>query len=280
MDEMVMGTESKKHDAKELAYLYDLYVVPTWREVFDRIVDEEIELPKEGKFLDAECGTGGYTIDLAVRGGAKVNVVGVDSSAERLALARGKAEIQMMKRVTFQQAPINDLDFPVGEFDLVIGDLSLMPANQIEAALDELIRVAKKGATIVVKLLAHSSFGEFFSIYWEALYELGLIESSPQLEGLIREYMPASEAEELMMDSGLQRVRSVTHREQFTFKDADAFFGDPVIETRFLDNWLSILPDQQTRQKVLEQLTTIIDRERQQMDFDLSIKATVLIGQK
>ena len=207
MDEMVMGTESKKHDAKELAYLYDLYVVPTWREVFDRIVDEEIELPKEGKFLDAECGTGGYTIDLAVRGGAKVNVVGVDSSAERLALARGKAEIQMMKRVTFQQAPINDLDFPVGEFDLVIGDLSLMPANQIEAALDELIRVAKKGATIVVKLLAHSSFGEFFSIYWEALYELGLIESSPQLEGLIREHMLASEAEELMMDSGLQRVR-------------------------------------------------------------------------
>lgn len=280
MSELVLDKESKKHDAKELAYLYDLYVVPIWREVFDRIVDEEIELPKEGKFLDAECGTGGYTIDLAVRGGAKVNVVGVDSSAERLALARGKAEIQLMKRVTFQQAAINDLDFPVGEFDLVIGDLSLQPANQIEAALEELIRVAKKGATIVVKLITHSSFGEFFSIYWEALYELGLIESSPQLEGLIREHMPVSEAEELMMDSGLQRVRSVTLKETFTFKDAEAFFSNPVIETRFLDNWLALLPDQQTRQKVLEQLAIIIERERQQMDFEVSIKATVLIGQK
>lgn len=277
---MVMNTEHKRHDVKELAYLYDLYVVPTWREVFDRILDEEVELPKEGEFLDAECGTGAYTIDLAVRGGAKVSVVGVDSSAERLALARGKAEIQLMKRVTFQQAQINDLDFPVGKFDLVIGDLTLMPANQIEPALEELIRVAKKGATIAVKLITHSSFGEFFSFYWEALYELGLIESSPQLEGLIREHMTISEAEELMMDSALNRVRSVTQREQFTYKDADAFLSNPVIETRFLDHWMAILPDEQTRQKVLEQLVIIIDRERQQMDFDLSIKATVLIGQK
>ncbi len=275
-----MDPESKKRDAKELAYLYDLYVAPGWREVFDRIVEEEVELPKEGKILDAECGTGGSAIDLAVRGGAKVTVTGVDSSAERLALARGKAEIQLLKRVTFQQAPIDDLDFPVGEFDLVIGDLSLMPASQIEAALDELIRVAKKGASIVAKLVAPGSFGEFFSIYWEALYELGLIESSPQLERLIREHMPVSEAEELMMDSGLQRVRSVTQRESFTFKDADAFFANPLIETRFLDNWLAIQPDQQTRQKVMEQLTAIIDRERQDMDFEVSIKATVLIGQK
>ena len=209
-----------------------------------------------------------------------MNVVGVDSSPERLALARGKAEIQLMKRVTFQQASIEDLDFPVGEFDLVIGDLSLQPANQIEAALEELIRVAKKGATVVVKLITHSSFGEFFSIYWEALYELGLIESSPQVEGLIKEHMPISEAEELMMDSGLQRVRSVTQKEQFTFKDAETFLSNPVIETRFLDNWLALLPDQQTRQKVLEQLAVIIERERQDVDFEVSIKATVLIGQK
>ena len=83
---MSIEVGSVAKDAKELAYLYDLYIVPMWREVFDRMVDQEIELPKAGKFLDVECGTGGYTIDLAVRGGDKVTVVGVDSSTERLAL--------------------------------------------------------------------------------------------------------------------------------------------------------------------------------------------------
>jgi ubiquinone/menaquinone biosynthesis C-methylase UbiE len=277
---MANQTETNKHDEKELAYLYDLYIVPMWREAFDRIVDEEIELPKEGKFLDAGCGTGGYSIELAVRGGAKVTVVGVDPNAERLALARGKAEIQMMNRVTFQQAPLDDLDFTVGEFDLVIGDLSLLPPDRTEGALDELIRVAKKGATIAVKLATHGSFGEFYSIYWEALYDLGLTEYSSQIEGLITQRLQISQAEELALDAGLQRVRSVTRIERFQFDDAKTFFESPLIETTFLDDWLAILPDPKTRQQALQQLTTVIDRERRQMNFDVSIKATLLIGQK
>jgi len=277
---MANHTENNKHDEKELAYLYDLYIVPLWREPFDRIVDEEIELPKEGKFLDAQCGTGSYAVDLSLRGGQKVTVVGVDSSAERLALARGKAEIKKADRVTFQQASPDDLDFPVGEFDLVIGDLSLLPPDQIEGALDELIRVAKKGATVAVKLITHSSFGEFYSLYWEALYDLGLTEYSPQLEGLMTERLQISQAEELALDAGLQRVRSVTRNERFDFDDAKTFFESPLIETTFLGGWLAILPDQKTRQQVLQQLTKVIDRERRETNFDVSIKATLLVGQK
>src|SRR5206468_1560085 len=76
------GMKSQIKDPKEQAYLFDLYVVPQWREVFDRLVDEEVELPKAGKLLDAECGTGGYAIDLALRIGKKAEVVGVDASEE------------------------------------------------------------------------------------------------------------------------------------------------------------------------------------------------------
>jgi len=275
-----MSSESKKHDEKELAYLYDLYIVPLWREVFDRIVDEEIELPKDGRFLEVECGTGGYTIDLAVRGGAKVNVVGVDSRAERLVLARGKADIQMVKRATFQQALPDDLDFPVGEFDLVIGDLSLLPTDQVEDAVDELIRVAKKGATVIIKLATHGSFGEFYSIYWEALFDLGLTEFSSQIEALILERLTVGNAETMALDAGLQRVRSVTQQERLEFNDGDGFLTSPLIETSFLDHWLAILPDQETRGKARQRISEIIDREREQAGFDISVKATIIIGQK
>ena len=272
--------ESTKYTAKELAYLYDLYVAPGWREVFDRLVDEEIELPKDGKFLDALCGTGGYAVDLSLRAGSKVEVVGIDPSEERLALARGKADVKKPNRTSFQLGSLEKLDFPTGEFDLVIGDLSLLPVAEIEDAVDELIRVAKKGATVVIKLATQGSFGEFFSVYWEALFDLELIAHSPEIERLIAERLAASDAETLALDAGLRKARSVTHNERFHFKDAGEFFASPLIETTFLDEWFAFLPDQETRRQVEQQLGKIIDRERQGVEFELSAKATLVIGQK
>lgn len=277
---MVGSSQIAKQDAKELAYIYDLYVAPGWREVFDRLVDEEIELPKEGKVLDAICGTGGYAVDFSLRAGSKVEVVGVDPSEERLALARGKADVKKPNRASFQQGSLKKLDFPRGEFDLVIGDLSMLPVAEIEDALDELIRVAKKGATIVAKLATQGSFGEFFSVYWEALFDLDLVAHSPEIERLIAERLAAGDAETLALDAGLSKVRSVTHNERSHFKDADEFFASPMIETLFLDDWFAFLPDREIRQQVQQQLGKIIDRERQDVSFEISAKTTLIIGQK
>lgn len=267
-------------DAKELAYLYDLYIAPQWREAFDNLVDEEVKLPGEGKFLDAGCGTGGYAIDLAVRGGAKVEVVGVDESPDRLALARGKADVQYVKRVTFQEGSMTALGLGNNDFDLVIGDVSLLPADQIEPALEELARVAKKGATVALKLTTRGSFDEIFSIYWEALYELELTDDTPRLEAMIFERLTVGDVEQLAEEAELKQVRSVTKKEQFVYADAKTLFEAPLTETVFLADWLAILPDEETRRKVQARMAELIDRERHEMDFDVSVKATVVIGQK
>ncbi|HEY6402290.1 MAG TPA: class I SAM-dependent methyltransferase [Blastocatellia bacterium] len=267
-------------DAKETAYLYDLYIAPTWCEAFDQMVDDEIELPKEGRFLDADCGTGGYTIDLAIRGGANTEVVGVDPSPEKLALARGKAEVKKLERVEFRQGSIRSLELPDDEFDLVIGDASMAAPSEIGPAIAELRRVARKDATVVLKLTTRGSFDEFFSIYWESLYNLGLLDYAPQLEGLITERLTVGDAEDIALDAGLKDVRAVTSKERFDYKDGKDFFESPLIDTFFLDDWMAILPDEETRRAVRQQMTKIIDEERHKMDFDVSIKATLIIGQK
>jgi ubiquinone/menaquinone biosynthesis C-methylase UbiE len=276
----MQSNNSTMRDAKEMAYLYDLFITPAWRLAFDQMVDDEVELPKEGKFLDAECGTGDYTIDLAIRGGAKTEVVGTDPSPEKLVLARGKAEVKKLDRVEFRQGMMRSLEFPDEEFDLVIGDSSMAAPSEIGPALAELRRVARKGATVVLKLTTRGSFDEFFSIYWESLYNLGLLDYTPQLEGLITERLTVSDAEQIALDAGLNDVRSVTSKERFDYKDGKEFFESPLIEAFFLDDWLAILPDEETRQRVREQLMKIIDEERHKMDFDVSIKATLIIGRK
>jgi ubiquinone/menaquinone biosynthesis C-methylase UbiE len=267
-------------DAKEIAYLYDLYVEPTWCEAFDQMVDDEIELPKEGRFLDVGCGTGSYTIDLAIRGGANTEVVGVDPSTEKLDLARGKAVVKKLERVEFREGAIRSLELPDDEFDLVIGDVSMAAPSEVGPTLAELRRVARKGATVVLKLTTRGSFDEFFSIYWESLYNLGALDYAPQLEGLITERLTVSEAEDIALDAGLKDVRAVTSKERFDYKDGKEFFESPLIDTFFLDDWMAILPDEETRRKVRQQMTKIIDEDRHTMDFDVSIKATLIIGQK
>src|SRR5262249_31051056 len=153
-----------------------LYVAPGWCEAFDQMVDDEVELPKEGRLLDAECGTGGYAIDLAIRGGAKKEGVGGDLSPEKHGLARGEGGGKKVYPVEFRQGSMQSLEFADEEFDLVIGDASMLPPSEIGPALAELARVAKSGATVVLKLTTRGSFDEFFSIYWEALYNLGLLD--------------------------------------------------------------------------------------------------------
>jgi len=267
-------------DAKELAYLYDLYVAPGWREAFDQMIDDEVVLPQEGRFLDAGCGTGGYAIDLAIRGGVKTEVVGVDSNLEMLILARGKAEVKKIDRVEFREGTLRSLGFADEEFDLVIGDASMAPPAEIGPAIGELARVARRDAPVVLKLTTRGSFDEFFSIYWESLYNLGLLDYTPQLEGLITERLTVSDAERVAADAGLKNVRSVTRKERFDYSDGKEFFESPLIETFFLDDWLAMLPDDETRRRVREQVMEIIDEERHAMDFDVSIKATLIIGQK
>ncbi len=267
-------------DAKEMAYIYDLYVAPLWSEPFDQMVDDEVGLPEEGSFLEAGCGTGGYAIEIAIRGGAKTEVIGVDPSSEKLILARGKAIVKKVENIEFREGSLRSLNFNDEEFELVIGDASMMPPSEIAPVLSELTRVAKKGATVVLKLTTRGSFDEFFSIYWESLYNLGLLDYTPQLEGLITERLTVSEVEQIAIDCGLRDVRCETRKERFDYNDGNEFFTSPLIETFFLNDWLSFLPDDETRQLVRDQSIKIIDDDRHRMDFDVSIKATLIIGQK
>ncbi len=47
-----------------------------------------------------------------------------------------------------------------------------------------------------------------------------------------------------------------------------------------MQNWLDALPDGDARERVLREVVRIIDEDRQDGDFTLSIKATLVVGRK
>src|SRR5215467_14622703 len=265
---------------KELAFRYDLFIGPEWRRGFDTLLDENIEIPTEGEILEVNCGTGDHALDVAGRLKAKGEVVAVDPSAERLELARAKALVTKLQNIRFEQAMSTGLPFPSNSFDAVNGDLSLADNKEIETSLVEMIRVAKPGARVAALLATHGSFDEFFSIYWETLVDTGLVDQVwGKLEALIRERGTVSDAEEMVSRLGLHEVQSVTEKEEFDFETGAEFLESPVIADTFLSEWLSIVPAEK-RQEVTAAITRIIERERHDMPFDVSAKATVVTGIK
>jgi len=265
---------------KELAYLYDLYVTPVWRDCFDRFFNEKFGLPKSGQVLDIHCGTGGHAIEMAKWLSNKGNLIAIDESVERIKLANAKMSIAKLENLKFSVSSAKQLDFPDNRFDLVITDLSLMPSDSLANQLSELIRVAKAGAKIVVYFASTGSFDEFFSVFWEALFYCGLAEELQlPLEEMINERPAPIVNEKLLQTAGLKNINSYVKKEVFTYKTAEEFFLSPLMEEFFINKWLGIVPKKKLK-AVRESLEQIIDRDRNGYDFDVSIKATLLTGEK
>jgi ubiquinone/menaquinone biosynthesis C-methylase UbiE len=119
---------------------------PAERTAWDRIFD--LVLPGRSALdtLDAGCGTGFLSFELAARGH---RVTGVDFAPAMLAEARRKATERGVS-VRFEEADTEHLPFPAASFDLAISRHLLWTLPHPEAAIDEWIRVLRPGGRLVV----------------------------------------------------------------------------------------------------------------------------------
>lgn len=270
---------TRKSD-KELAFLHDLYVASDWGERFAELVDEHVELPKEGRALYVGAGTGGHALALAERGGAALELVGVEESEEQVELARAKVASVEGAGVDFRHAQLDDLAFEDEQFDLVVGNGSLVAPERLPELLAEMVRVAAPGATVSLHYASSSSFGEFFSVFWEALTNMGYDEAAAGVGSLIGELPTISDVEALARREALEEVKSWTNIEEFDYTTGRAFLDAPLMHDFLLGRWLDSLPDEEARANVLEEVARIIDDDRHEGDFSLTVKATIIVGKK
>src|SRR3984893_16935215 len=113
-----------------------------WDRIFALVLDRRQALDA----LDAGCGTGFLSLELAARGH---RVVGVDFSPAMLAEARRKVAQQNFS-VRFEEADAEQLPFPSDSFDFAISRHVLWTLPHPEAAIDEWIRVLRPGGRLAV----------------------------------------------------------------------------------------------------------------------------------
>jgi hypothetical protein len=268
---------AKKTD-KELAFLQDLFVATDWGERFAELIDKHVQLPDKGNLLYLGAGTGSHAISLHERSGEKLSLVCFDENHEALELGRAKATA-LKEPIEFRCGDLERLDLSDDQFDCVIGNVSLLPPRRVEQVLYEMVRVAAPNATVAVGLPTASSFGEFFSIYWEAVHNCGLINHESDVEGLITELPMIFEIEQAAEHAGLSDVASWCQIEEFDFDSGEAFLNTPLIADFLLHGWLETLGESE-RGKVAAEIARIINEERHEAEFALTVKATLVSGKK
>ena len=273
-----MGVSTNKKTDKELAFLQDLFIAPDWGERFAELIDEHVKLPTEGKALYIAAGTGGHAMALQERAGSKLDLLCVDENPECLELARAKATATE-DQIGFDTDELDNLKLRDNQYDLVIGNASLVSPPRIRKMFSEMIRVAAPGGTIAFTLPTASSFGEFFSIYWEALHNSGLIDHESDVEQLITELPTVTDVEQLAEDEGLKDVESWTRIEEFDFDSGEQFLSSPLVSEFLMHEWLALVPDNK-RAEVIDEISRLINEERHEAEFALSVKATLVVGQK
>jgi len=263
---------------KEIAFLQDLFIAPDWGERFAELIDEHVTLPADGEALYVGAGTGGHAMALYERAGEKLQLLCIDENPECMELARAKATATNEK-ITFDTAQFDRLGLQDNRFDLVIGNASLVARQRVRKMFSEIVRVAAPGATIAMTLPTASSFGEFFSIYWEALHNNSLIDHESDVEQLITELPTVSDIEQLAEDEGLRDVESWTRIEEFDFESGEQFLSSPLVAEFLIHDWLALVPEDK-RAGLFSEISRLINEERHEAEFALSVKATLVVGQK
>lgn len=116
------------------------------RTAWDRIFDLVLAGRSALDVLDAGCGTGFLSLELASRGH---RVCGVDFAPAMLAEARRKAT-QQGAEVRFEEADAEQLPFSSASFDLVVSRHVLWTLPHPEMAIDEWVRVLRDGGRLAV----------------------------------------------------------------------------------------------------------------------------------
>ena len=140
-----------------------------------RRVAELAQVHPGDQALDLCCGTGDISFALARRGAA---VTGLDFSPQMLDIAARRTAPAPAAGAglepKFIEGDAQQLPFPDGSFDIVTIGYGLRNLTSWERGLDEMWRVAKPGARLVVL-----DFGKPANALWRSLYFLHLRLSVP-----------------------------------------------------------------------------------------------------
>src|SRR5580765_4297423 len=258
---------------KELAFLRDLYIQDEWTKRFTDLVDKHMDLSDSENMLYINAGTGGHALAVNERFGEKTDIFATCEDEDILAIARDKGA------AISSDVDFSTIRFEDDAFDAVLADASFVRPAELESFIENTIRVARTGGDIAIFLPTASSYGEVFSLMWEAFLNLDMTEHGAAVEQLIAELPTVSRVEEIGKNAGLVNINTQTGTELFEYENGAEFIESPLVADFLMPIWLETL-DENEKERVVKELARLIDVEDGTLAFRFTLKATLLTGEK
>ena len=96
---------------------------------------------------------------------------------------------------------------------------------------------------------------------------------------MITELPTVTDVEQMAEAEGLSEIASWTRIEEFDYDSGEQFLSSPVVSEFLMQQWLALVPEGE-RAHLFREISRLINEERHEAEFALSVKATLVVGQK
>ena len=149
--------------------------------------------------LDAGCGPGALTTELAHRVGAE-RVTAVDPAEHFVEVCRSRVPGAEVRRAAAEELPFAD-----GAFDAALAQLVVSFMQDAEAGAGELRRVVRPGGLVAACMWAAGEM-ELLGVFWDSVAALG--DAAPRQADLRMRFRTREELHELAERAGLEDIRT------------------------------------------------------------------------
>jgi ubiquinone/menaquinone biosynthesis C-methylase UbiE len=178
-----------------------------------------LAIPFDRIWLDLGCGTGSLT-KLILEKCQPKKVISIDSSSEFIFYSRQSI---ISPKVDFRIGMAQELKMKSNSVDAVVSGIMLNFVPQPEAAIAEMIRVAKPDGTIGIFVWDYSNGMEMLRYFWDTAVELD-IKAREYDEGVRFPLCHEGELESLVKGFNLKKVSAVPLEETIRFKNFNDYW--------------------------------------------------------
>jgi arsenite methyltransferase len=231
--------------------------LPLWSAPFGLRLLDVVDYRKNIKMLDIGSGNGFPLIELSQRLGPTSQSWGVDPWPEGADRINQKLKTWQINNVEILTQSAEELPFENSFFDLVISNNGINNVQDDKKVLDEIARVSKQKAQLVLTVNSPDSMIEFYNIFEKVLRDFNLCDEIEKMKEHIRsKRKPVEYMEKLVTNAGFKIKELYGEFFQLSYADGTSMLNHFVIKLAFLPSWIEIL-----QPKDVEPVFTEIENE-------------------
>lgn len=231
-----------------------------WSSYFTKLILDNIEMRPNLNILDAGCGLGVPTMELAQRFGGSCQFTGIDPWEAAHKRAEWKKEVYHLDNVNLILGSANEIPFEDKHFDMVISNLGINNFDDPKTAFQECFRVLKKGGKLYLTTNLVGHYREFYDVYESVLKEAKRKDLIKKLKTQENHRGTIESIRELFDESGFAITKLVRDRFSWRYLDGTALLNHSLTVLGFLKGWQSILEEDEIEpifNKIEEKLNEI-----------------------